>query len=271
MFHSSLAKWALLALLFLVTSCDQKSTLIYEGQNAIVRATSSGIKEADEIQWGVGALRKQTVSKGFRLKIDFPLLEEEDLVRIVKEKSVAAWLVRIKRVRNGNPEVLGYVTIPLTSAMARGGEKRKPQQLKSAYLNIYYAAAALSRRFENFECPAFDHKKRIGDVEEVLEPTRSALLILSQSEAKQVTVRSEPLGYAPVVINGGMELDGEYIIELAFYNDEEKRQLSNFIELAASIKILNEETVNLKGCQNFQIPPRDENEEAKYREFKFGR
>ena len=85
----------------------------------------------------------------------------------------------------------------------------------------------------------------------------------------KVNRKVELISYSPVTVNGGMELKGDYSIELAFYNQKSKRRLSSFVELEKVVSLDKEEVVAVEGCENYIVPERGKGDSIK--KFKFGR
>ena len=219
------------------------------------------------IDWKVGPGFKIIISKGIQFVFDLPLLSSDAAEDLYKTKKVNGWVIRvIKNGRRGR-RILGYLYYPIKhkekGRMSFGG-----QQIKSGAVRIFYAAASMSSRFRNFQCPAFDHNLSIESA--VLEEGGTAArFLVSAAEERRIPGKIDRFSLRPAIFNGEMSLVGSYEIELAFFNIETQRRKSNFITIPGKIVVKREERHVLRGCQGATIPPRGE-EKAKGR-FKFGR
>jgi len=254
--------------LFLFSSCEKKSQ--YSVNNAIASITplNVGAEDADVVPWTVGLLGKQKVAKGVKIKVKFPQLETDDIEDLVNNRGADSWLIRVRRRNMGRSEVLGFLYVPIVLPGTKESGQMRIKQTKGGFFSVYYAAAALSSRFEKFDCPAFDHDKWIEEIKIEKENGPGSVIATSPSEMETISARVEAFSYSPITLNGGRSLSGEYIIDLALYNQSEKRKMSNYLELEDRVIVSNEVSVPLEGCTGFKIPPK---EEEKSQPFKFGR
>ena len=65
-----------------------------------------------------------------------------------------------------------------------------------------------------------------------------------------MSAKVEPITYAPININGGQVLRGDYSIDIALYNQKRKLKLSNWVKIKKTASIKTEEEVTLRGCRN---------------------
>lgn len=211
------------------------------------------------------------VSKGVEIRIRFPVLEKDHLEYLLNESDVNAWLVTVRKNTMTRSEVMERAYIPL---IVPGTEKSKIttriRQMKSGYIRIYYAAAAVSSRFADLSCPAFKHNKLISSVE--LEQTASQVspIIFRPYRKDRVLQKVNEFNYRPEPVNGDVSLEGNYTVEIGLYNFKKKMLLSNSYRLPQIAKVLREKEVDIKGCTNFKIPD-FKNDSQGIEDFKFGR
>lgn len=254
--------------LFLLSSCEKKSEYSVNNAIASIKPLNVGAEDADVVPWTVGFLGKQKVAKGIKIKVKFPQLETEDIEDLVNNRGADSWLIRVRRRTMGRSEILGFLYVPIALPGTKDAGQMRIKQTKGGFFSVYYAAAAISSRFEKFDCPAFDHDKWIDEIKVETDNTPGSVIATSPSEMEIVSARVEAFTYSTITLNGGRSLTGEYIIDLALYNQTEKRKMSNYLELADRVFVSKEVSVPLEGCTGFKIPPK---EEEKSKPFKFGR
>ncbi|GAB4019660.1 MAG: hypothetical protein Fur0010_21880 [Bdellovibrio sp.] len=247
--------------------CEKKSEYSVKDGIVTILPTNVGAESAEVIPWTVGILGKVKVAKGINIKVAFPQLEKEAIEDLVKNRGVNSWLIRVRRRHFGRSEILGFLYVPIALPGANDSSVRV-KQTKGGFFSVYYAAAALSSRFEKFDCPAFDHNLWIDDIEVYNDKSAGNMIATSPSEMEIISAKVEAFSYSPITLNGGKSLTGEYVIDLALYNHQSKRKVSNYLELDQKIKVSTELPVHIEGCAGFKIPQREEDSSKK---FKFGR
>ena len=156
--------------------------------------------------------------------------------------------------------------------MWRSSEKYlRVKQIKTGVVNIYYAAAAISNRFENFHCPAFDHSKIIDKVKVSHIKNTTSKIFVSPMERQRIEAKVDKYSYSPTIINGGMKLAGTYVIDIALYRQNEKYKESSYYTIPSEVIIKSESNKYLKGCTGFKIPSRERDSREGIESFKFGR
>ncbi len=253
----------------LLGGCQDYSQVIKGERNMTIIPNRVSISSAEIADWRVGPLRRQEVSKGIKIKLDFPQLETEHLQDLVNTIKIDSWIIRVKRKTLVTSETLDSFYVPLI-VPGRGKSKFRIKQVQAGFVNIYYSAAAISTRFEKFQCPAFDHSKEVTDFEVIDTVSREKAIRASRTNASQVSGKLEAYSYRPFPINAGKNLTGEYHFEIALYNAKEKLRKSNWFELHEAIKVSKEKHVDIKGCKNFKIPENDSTIDN-VQDFKFGR
>lgn len=245
----------LLLVLLVTTGCQEYSPYIKDAKGRVyIEPKNTGIEFTEIKEWTVGQPLNQKISKGFMVKIKFPIIKTEDLMDLLEYRKIDSWLVRIYRRTYSSSEILGHLYIPIVLP-GRQKTGMRVRQLENGFFSIYYAAAAMSNRFEHFVCPAFDHNFVLEDVKIEKRGTSLAKLVVSSVEMEEIRGEIAKFGYAPQIINGGMKLSGTYRVELALFNYGSKTRYSSFLPLQEVIVVGPEKRKVVKGCTGFQIPP----------------
>ncbi len=242
-----------LSLLLLSTlSCRKDTELIIEKDKVVgmenLDAYIDGIKI---MPWKVGDFHAHTLHKGFLLMVKLPNLDKEDVIRVATTTPVNSWLVRFyKRTLGNDAHLLGSVYVPFWSIIPSSGERRY-EPPTGIYVNIYYAAAALSGRLEHLKCPALNHRKVIEDYKITSTQGTHKAYFSFNNTVNDNPAKAEIL---PEVFNGESSLIGEYFVEVALYNSESKVLHSDFFNAGNVLKIESEEDKVVKDCDNFVVP-----------------
>lgn len=219
------------------------------------------------VPWHVGPKKDQKLSKGFRVSIRFPKLDLSALDDIINRFNVDSWLIVVKRKNLATSTIVGQVFIPISIPGRFSDSKFRRLQMENGFVSIYFAAAAISKRFESFPCPALGHNRLIDSIEVEtvgeIEP-----FYISVSELQRISGKVVEFGYDSTILNGGQSLQGDYTFEVALYNSESKNIMSNFVQSPDILKVTKERIIDITGCENFVIPPPDE-EGNKWDQFKW--
>ena len=256
-----MSKWFTIVLVFLSVfsvSCQKYSKFqkVTERRMAL-SDNDTHIKEASDMPWHVGNDRDITISKGIQVKISFPALEREDLAYLAKIQGINAWVVRVSRTTPTRPaEVLGMFYVPLL--VPRGRKQLtsvfRAKQIENAFFNVYYSAAAISKRFENSHCPVFNHSKYLEDVKIVREAATTSTIAINTAERESFSQKVEKFGYRPIVFNGGGSVKGRYVVDIALYNFKTKMKQSSFIRLPETVDVSFEGTKVINECEDYKMP-----------------
>lgn len=267
--------YSFLKILFYLTcviafsACDKKSKV--ESTDSYIKIFPENMDLHKEVivPWHVGPKKDQTLSKGFRVSIRFPRLDLAAMDDIITRFSVDSWLIVVKRRSLATSTIIGQVFIPISIPGRFSDSKFRRLQMENGFISIYFAAAAISKRFETFPCPALGHNRVIDsiEVERVgqLEP-----LYVSVSELHRISGKVVEFGYDSTILNGGQSLQGDYSFEIALYNSESRNVMSNFVQSPDILKVTKEVINEITGCENFVIPP-PEDEGNKWDQFKWKR
>lgn len=248
----------LFGILSLTFSCSKKSEIKFTENAFYINPKETGISGVKIEKWRVGPLRKQELSKGVTAYISFPQLKREDLERLISEFGIDSWLVKVKKRSFSVNTTLGYLYIPLIVPGTQGRNKNRRHQIKKGTFSVYYSAAAISKRFENFECPAFSHDRYVDKVSIDGRAVTLDQLFAGPLEETYIGAKVTEYSYSGNILNGGQSIEGEYTVEIALYNHKDKKKKSNFIELVEAMNITSERRRAISGCEGFQIPAKEE-------------
>lgn len=259
-------------ILLLTTGCTKYSEFTKVGERYAIKPVDAGIESIKPVKWRVGPRRKQMVSKGFELRIKFPILEKSHLDELITNTDINSWLVVLRKRSLTSNKSIGRTYIPL---VVPGSDKSpfrsRIKQMKTGFMRVFYPAAAISTRYEKLPCPAFDHNLLIEEVVVEVTAESADVLKVSPLNKNRVNQMVQKFQVEPIKINGGENLTGDYEVEIALYNHQTKTTFSNFLRLPQKARVLKEVSRNVKGCENYEIPDPPSESSNKIEEFKFGR
>lgn len=259
----------LILLILTLSSCKDISQYLRKGEKATIVPSGTSIAKGEVVTWKVGLLRRQRVSKGIKVKLNFPQLDKADLEDLISELKIDGWLVRVRQRTLVTSQTLDQFYIPLLIPDL-GKSDLKIKQVESGFVNLYYSAAAISGRFENFQCPAFGHRRKITKFKVIDIKGADRSIRGDKKGGIRFMEKINTYDYKPLSINIGKTMNGEYFFEIALFNKEKKLRKSNWYTLHQAIKVSGEKLVALKGCKNFKIPEVDSKTDD-IRDFQLGR
>lgn len=251
-------------------SCSKTADFKYESNTAYISTSGVAIDEVREIPWKVGKGARDLVSRGMRFSFELPNIEDQALEVLYSKKGIDSWLIKLSRKQGLRTETLGFYSMMLVSPDPRDSQNLRFSSPKKGSIGINYAASSISMRLNELPCPALNHRYIISSLSlkaQSIKPKQN--WVVSGADDIKVNRKVELISYSPVTVNGGMELKGDYSIELAFYNQKSKRRLSSFVELEKVVSLDKEEVVAVEGCENYIVPERGKGDSIK--KFKFGR
>ncbi len=243
---------------FLLFSCSKEAEIKFKGSSYYLDMEMAKLNSTKVDKWRVGPLRKQLVSKGVTTNISFPQIDRESLDRLITEFGVNAWLIRVRRRAYSVNTTVGYIYIPLVVPGTQSENKYRRHQIKGGVFSLFFSAAAVSKRFENFECPAFNHDRLITSVDISTSGNSNEVLYNGVTDNVAVQAPVVEFNYAGNILNAGESLVGDYDVDLALYNFKLKERKSNFVTLNTSVAIKKESRITINGCEGFKIPPKEE-------------
>jgi hypothetical protein len=221
------------------------------------------------IKWKVGKYGKDVVSRGFRMSFEIPTMDNSAWQTLFKERGANGWLIRLRRKTGTRNERMGYFAMEMVSPKPGVSDVYRYSSSRKASVGIYYAASSVSTRLDRLPCPAFGHRYLIDSFGVEDNNLGERLWVSSSADSTRVTAKVQLISYSPITINGGMELSGDYFIDLALYNTQSKQRLSSYLEISNFARVKKEVTVPVKGCEGFTVP--DKGQYNPREKFKFGR
>ncbi len=252
-------------ILLLIAGCTKESKVLRHKSAATIKNFNAKIANQEISLWETGIAKKAEVSKALVIGVKLPILKKDDAKYLFEKHRVNSWLLKINRMRNGRVTPVGYVAIPFFSV--RTGQGRGWYKVEKVFVQIMYAAAYNSHRFRRFSCPAFEHNKKIGTVN--IRYGNTYTNSISTGLPQPIGFDPDKPEIVPTKFNGGTTLVGEYTMEMALFNNEDKTINSQFLSIEGVVEVLNEETKALRGCEGVReelAPPRKKGIES----FKFG-
>lgn len=246
---------ALLFLIILLTcSCTKYSLLSRDAMGLHINGVEMEVTRVDEVTWFVGKRKEAKVSQSFMFIVNTPRLKKKDLEYLTEQKGINAWIMRLVVQRGSDRQDLGSIYIPFQSKSR--GRGQAGGQATSVILKVYYAAAYASERFRAFNCPAFDHNRKINSLKIINEVQ---LMDMTFGPITTYKERAQELELSPNSFNGGNSLVGEYYVEFAPYDYERKLIHSSFMRIPQYVEVASEETQIIDSCrgENPELEPRE--------------
>lgn len=234
---------ALFLTFLLLCSCSKTAHLNKDAIGLRLSEVRMDLHHLNEIEWLVGKKKEATISQSFVFEVEMPKVQEEDLNYLTKHKGINAWILRLIVQRGSDRQDLGSLYARFRpKKILRGQGGGAPTQVS---VKVYYAAAFPSERFRAFNCPAFNHNKRIKTMKIRGEEKNFELTfdqIISYPEKSQL------VELTPSAFNGGNSLVGEYFIEIAPYDSEKKVIHGPFQRIPMWVEVSEEESLSIESC-----------------------
>lgn len=231
----------LLLILTLLVGCSKEISLSKKNGVYFFKDFSLKMTSAEELDWNVGLKKDKNVSTGIVLKIELPRLEKDFIPILYDRYKVDSWIFKINKIRPQGKMALGHIVIPFNKVS---------QKSSNFSVHIYYAAAAASKRFRLFHCPAFSHRKKIKDIELVkTNPKVKNLFVGLKSVHKGKT---DGLEYFPIIMSGQRSLVGKYNAQVALYSTKNSGVYSKYIPVNGDAIVSREEEVSVPSCNGIK-------------------
>ena len=196
------------------------------------------VEDIVEVPWKVGLKREIEISKGVRFYISVPKMSEGSIELLKKKYGVDSWLYRFRRIRRGSSSTLDHFFINFDNIT---------RSTKNLSVSLFYQAAAISKQFRFFHCPAFDHRYQLGSfgIDPRSDADENDLYIRPQGKLRAHTRRFR---FSPMILAGGLNLTGKYVTEIAFYNSRKKEIFSKWHPVNGIVNIQSEIKRNVASC-----------------------
>ncbi len=262
----------LIVILSILSACSGKDRIEILKDNVFKFIPEDYMVDDVSIEkWKTGKNFASVISKGITITLTMPELSNNDARLLWESRKVDSWFIKVSRIGHMGRQQLTQMAVPYGSI--KRGEFSKGRITKISY-SVYYAAASISIRLSNLQCPALNHRKLINNVEVRNNHVSLKSIHVGASEEFPINDQYENLSFGKLVLNGSSTLKGTYNAEIAFFSSVEKRIKSSFIDFPQSIIIGHEEEVDLPGCLYEDVPqldPNDKSKENNIDQFKFGR
>lgn len=228
----------LLLLIPLLFSCSKVYELEKKSGLYYIPNVDVELLNPREIDWAVGRKREENVSKGIRMSSKIPRLSDDAKMTLANLHGIDSWLIKVSRYKRGQSQPLGFFYINLNNIT---------RNTKDFTINLYYHAAAVSKRFRLFHCPAFNHRLKTTrfDLEDRSIPRSSDLFI---RPTNRFPGKASRLRFAPMVVSGGRNLRGVYHVDMSLYNSKSKMRYSNWFPVKESLHVTSESQVAVASC-----------------------
>ena len=234
---------ALFLTVFILLSCSKSAKLSKEAIGLRLTEVEMNLHHLREIEWAVGKKKEATVAQSFTFEVEMPKVDEDDLNYLTELKGIDAWILRLIVQKGSEQQDLGSLYARFRpKKILRGQGGGAPTNV---VLKVYYSAAFPSERFRDFQCPAFQHNKRIKQMRIAGETKPFEISI---EGAIPYPEKSQLVELTPSSLNGGNSLVGEYFVEIAPYDSEKKLIHAPFKRLPAYIEVTSEEAQSIESC-----------------------
>jgi hypothetical protein len=237
-------KALILTLLLSLLSCDRAAKLESQGVGLRISNVQMEISHLNDIDWRIGKRREVMATQSIVAIVDLPRLRESELEVITTQKRSDAWILRLIVQRGSEKQDLGSLYAPFrpkrVSRSVQGGGAPS-----SVTVKIFYAAAYASERFRQLSCPAFAHNKRITSMAIEGENSPFEIVFNQSSEYRE---KSQLIELTPSAFNAGNSLVGQYFIEIAPYDTQNRTIQGSFKRLPMSIDVKSEEAQEVPSC-----------------------
>jgi hypothetical protein len=156
---------------------------------------------------------------------------------------IDSWIFRVKFDHGNTISETAIIMVPFKPKSI--GRVSGSTGAKSFSINLSYAAATHSERFRRFQCPAFNHRKKIDDYD---IKTDDKLIDMSISELKSLNGNPKMIELTPLRFNMGESLQGTVLVEAALYSYKMKAMRSAFYDIGSKI-VIEEENVAIPECE----------------------
>jgi hypothetical protein len=261
----------LLFLVLLLASCTKHSQIKEVDGKTFLVFEDVGVVNTEEVEWRVGPLSRDSISKGIKFQIELPQFEPKQFESTMVKNGVDSWIIQVRKVTHETIKVIATGVVPLyasTGLAGLGSNDKVFRQSERVSVNIYYEIAAFSARYADMMCPANNHRLKIKKFSESVMQERAFTEIKQQGHSYS-KIPTNMLNTA-IVGNGGKTLVGHYVVELALFNSVIRRRMSEFVPLAKRVHVQREEEKYIPACDNFKVPASDSIQD-RYKQFKFSR
>jgi len=232
----------LLLLFIILTACSDRATIKSKNGIDFLDPVTLELDKLDEKVWTVGKKRDAEVSMGVNLKVSVPQIDDDGVSYLQRKYGIDTWVYKLTKLTRGSRSPIGFFQYNLHSISGVNDYVN---------INIYYHAASVSSDFRRFHCPAFDHRYRLAEfgLTESKEPKRNQIYVRRK---EVLNARIEKVSFAPMIFSAGKSLTGNYKIEVALFNSNEKRIYSQWFSAQNSFIASREVQVDVPSCRGIK-------------------
>ena len=138
----------------------------------------------------------------------------------------------------GGGDILDYGYIPFIIETSAEDGKISASKIRYHFLQISYSGVRVPKRFEEYNCPMYSHKKIVKNFSVKENWDKSSVLSVRQGERERGKLHKASL--EPQVIDAGNSILGTYAFYIALINSKTKVKLSNYIPYEEQLVIESE-------------------------------
>lgn len=229
-------------LLIILTSCTKDYGLSNKNGIYFIQDLYSELDDAKEVDWSVGLNREVDISKGIRFYVDVPKINDNAINTLQEKYGVNSWIFRFQKIERGTKRNLGLYALRF---------KNISRNTKNFSVNLYYQAAAISKHFRNFHCPAFNHRYKVDNFGISPRPNSDTKDLYLRS-IESVKSKVGELRFSPMILPGGLKLKGQYIVDVALYNTTRKQRFSEWFAVNGILNIQVETARTVTSCNGIK-------------------
>lgn len=226
-----------ITLLFILPSCSKWFKVKTGNGQIYIEDFHTHLIEAKVDEWKVGKNREKVISKGFRFKIKIPKIHKDDAKKLYQKGGVDSYIFRISKKERRGYQPVGHILYNIQNF----------SKVSDSITGHIYFHAAVSGEFRKQKCPAFNHRKRITDLELVKTTTLPKDLFIKRMKSYRTATIDTP-SFSPVIFSGGRSLLADFKIELALMNSKEKILYSKWLKIGNFIRVESEAEVSIPSC-----------------------
>lgn len=223
---------------FIFVGCTKEYELQKKNGVYFLENIDVGIENIRHIEWKVGKTRSEIVSRGMRIDTKVPHINSEAISFLRSKFGIDGWIYKFEREDRGRSEHLGYVYYPLANISG---------STKTFSLNIYYHASVVSNRFRAFHCPAFDHRLLLDDIDVSTQNNNYDNNIYIRPK-ETIRAKVSKLQFTTHIFSAGTSMIGDYSVQMALYNSNQKKIYSNWYKVKNYIPVKKELNVSVPSC-----------------------
>ena len=231
-------KYLLIFTLVFSSSCMNETELALKNGIHYVPNVSTEIERAYIVPWKVGLKREAEVSMGVRFFSTIPMLSDDAEDTLINKYGIDSWVIRFTRVRRNKHFRMRYFFIKF---------KNITRNTKNISVSLFYQAAAVSKKFRFFHCPAFDHRYEVRSFQLEERSGRKSSDIFVRSIEK-LNAKVTRFKFSPMVLPAGRSLKGDYYVDYALFDSQRKQRYSNWHAVDKVLSIQQELSKIVASC-----------------------